>query len=114
METSHLPRAEVSSAPATPQPQMAMTSVPAPPYTPPHTKPHPQPPPQAPQAPQPYAHLTVLQAAPLISRGSDGKVRALPLSLTAEREALLDVLRYSEREMSVNMLIATTDALVMQ
>ena len=104
---------EVSSAPATPQPQMAMTSVPAPPYTPPHTKPHPQPPPQAPQAPQPYAHLTVLQAAPLISRGSDGKVRALPfLSLTAEREALLDVLRYSEREMSVNMLIATTDALV--
>ena len=63
--------------------------------------------------PKLHAHLTVLQAAPLTSRGADGKERALPfLSLTSERETLLDALRYSGRQLAVQILTATTDALV--
>ena len=62
---------------------------------------------------QPHTHLTVLQAAPLTSRGIDGRERPLPfLSLTSEREALLAALRYSNRAMSLSIQTATTDALV--
>ena len=62
---------------------------------------------------QPHTHLTVLQAAPLTSRGVDGRERPLPfLSLTSEREKLLGALRYSNRAMSVSIQTATTDALV--
>jgi len=61
---------------------------------------------------EPFAHLTVLQSAPLISRGPAGSMHALPvLSLQAEREQLLETLRAAEREMSVRFETATTDAL---
>jgi CHAT domain-containing protein len=70
-----------------------------------------QPSPPPPQV-EPFAHLTVLQSAPLISRGPDGSMHALPvLSLQAEREQLLETLRAAEREMSVRFETATTDAL---
>ena len=65
-------------------------------------------------APMPHAHLTVLQAAPLTSRSAGGQVLELPLlNLRAEREALLEALRASGRELSVLVAPATTDALGM-
>ena len=68
--------------------------------------------PPPPQSEPPFAHLTVLQSAPLISRGPDGSTHALPvLSLQAEREQLLKTLREAEREISVRFETATTDAL---
>ena len=59
-------------------------------------------------APMPHAHLTVLQAAPLTSRTAGGQLLELPLlNLRAEREALLEALRASERELSVLFAPAT-------
>lgn len=68
--------------------------------------------PPPPPPPSVHAHLTVLQSAPLVSRGPDGQLRPLPiLSLPAERDQLLETLREAGREMSVRFETATTDAL---
>ena len=66
-------------------------------------------------APEPYAHLTVLQAAPLVISTPDRSALApLPyLDLWAERHQLLDTLRESARELTVTFATATTDALRM-
>jgi hypothetical protein len=64
------------------------------------------------ETPAPFAHLTVLQAAPLTLKQADGRLHALPqLDVAAERAQLLEALHSSSRAISVVFAPATTDAM---
>jgi hypothetical protein len=64
------------------------------------------------EAPPLHTHLTVLQAAPLISLGERGEMRPMPmLDLEAERREITDMLASAGREIAVSFEPATTDAL---
>mmetsp|Transcript_32209 Transcript_32209/g.104195 ORF Transcript_32209/g.104195 Transcript_32209/m.104195 type:complete len:535 (+) Transcript_32209:129-1733(+) len=69
--------------------------------------------PAVPSPPEPRLHLTMLQAAPLVtSRGSDGAVHPLPqLNLLSEREKLSEMLSHASKALDIAFEIATTDNL---